>query len=272
MALAGPPTLERRVARVVPLVYDFDDAIHLLHTSEANRTFGWLKFPSKTAEICALARCVTVGNVYLGEFAARYAQDVTVVPSSVDTALYTPGERRQGGSGKVIGWMGSSTSQTYLEPFAPMLEQLVGRGLTLRIVSDQRPSFGFTFEWKPWSAETEVADLRAFDVGIMPLPDTEWAQGKCAMKILQYMGVGVPSVGSDLGGNREVIQDGENGLLATRTEEWIGKVLSLVADPQRAQHLGMAGRETVLTRYSAQVCGRQFADVILRAASGAPRS
>lgn len=268
MSLLGPAVLEQRLARHTPIVYDFDDAIHLLHTSDANRAFGWLKFPAKTAQICSLARSVTVGNEYLAAFARRYNRNVEVVPSSVDTAVYTPGPARVPRVQPVVGWMGSSTSQTYLEPFSPLLSRLVREGLRFRIVSDRRPeSFEFPFEWAPWSAHAEVSDLRDFDVGIMPLPDTEWAKGKCAMKLLQYMGVGVPSIGSALGGNLEVIRDGENGYLAGSEDEWIDKTLRLARDPALSRRVGAAGRETVLARYSAEVCAGRFADVLYQTAS-----
>jgi len=269
MMLAGPPYLERRLARILPVVYDFDDAIHLLHTSEANRAFGWLKFPGKTAAICALATSVTVGNEYLKAFAMRHAPRVDVVPSSVDTDVYTPGPPASRASKPVVGWMGSSTSQTYLEPFASLLERMVSAGFVLRLVSDRRPAFTFPFEWKPWSASEEVQDLRDFDVGIMPLPDTEWAKGKCAMKILQYMGVGVPSMGSALGGNLEVIADGRNGFLADSADEWMSKLTRLTQDAELARRIGAAGRTTVLERYSATVCADRFADVLRRAAGNA---
>lgn len=265
IALAGPPFLERRLSHLMPLVYDFDDAIHLLHTSNANRAFGWLKFPGKTAEICGLAKRVTVGNRYLEEFASRYNEHVTIIPSSVDLGRYTPGPKRTYSSRTVVGWMGSSTSQTYLEPFAPLLARIANLGMILRVVSDRRPdTFDFPFEWKAWSAETEVEDLRGFDIGIMPLPDTEWAKGKCAMKILQYMGVGVASIGSDLGGNREVIRDGVNGFLATADDEWMAKILRLAEDPGLSRQLGAAGRETVARRYSAEVCAERFLGILRR--------
>lgn len=267
MSLVGPAFLERRVARLGPLIYDFDDAIQLLNISEANRAFGWLKFPEKTGEICGLARAVTVGNEYLAAFARQYNRDVTIVPSSVDTTIYTPGPPRPQRHRPVIGWMGSSTSQALMEPFAPLLARIHEAGFTLRIVSDRRPvNLPFPFEWKAWSAETEVDDLRDFDLGIMPLPDTEWAKGKCAMKILQYMGVGLPSIGSALGGNLEVIKDGENGLLATSGDDWIDKIASVARNPELARRLGTAGRKTVMDRYSSDVCADKFAEVVRRVA------
>ena len=56
ISLVGPAVFERLVAWIGrPVIYDFDDAIYLTHTTEANRGLGWLKFAGKTASICALA-------------------------------------------------------------------------------------------------------------------------------------------------------------------------------------------------------------------------
>lgn len=86
------------------------------------------------------------------------------------------------------------------------------------------------------------------------------------MKILQYMGVGVPSIGSAVGGNLEVIKDGENGLLVSPGEDWVEKIARLTRDPALAKRLGEAGRGTVMARYSAEVCARRFGEVLLRVA------
>ena len=44
----GPPLIERWLARQrVPVVYDFDDAVYLPNTSDANKMVGFLKRPAK---------------------------------------------------------------------------------------------------------------------------------------------------------------------------------------------------------------------------------
>ena len=48
-----------------------------------------------------------------------------------------------------------------------------------------------------------------FNVGLMPLPDTEWARGKCGFKALQYMALGVPPVVSNVGVNAEIVDHDE---------------------------------------------------------------
>jgi glycosyltransferase involved in cell wall biosynthesis len=265
--MAGPSLLERALSLARrPVIFDFDDAVHLLHTSAANRAFGWLKFPGKTAALCRLSREVVVGNAYLADYARRYNSRVTIVPSSIDTDWYRPVRKQPHDGPVIIGWMGSSTSQAYLEMFAPMLRRLSAPGVELRVVSDRPPELrGVSFVWHAWSAERETAELAEFDVGIMPMPDDPWSRGKCAMKALQYMGMAVPSVCSDVGANREVIRHGHNGLLAANEDDWLAHLRLLVGDPALRRHLGDAGRRTVEQRYSAAVCAAELADVVRRA-------
>jgi glycosyltransferase involved in cell wall biosynthesis len=262
--IAGPAVLERAIALTgKPVIFDFDDAIYLLHTTAANRFFGWLKFPGKTASICRKSAHVVVGNSYLADYARQHSRRVTIIPSSVDTDRYRPSSKLGRRGPIVVGWMGSSTSQTHLEAFAPVLRDLCARDVVLRVISDREPDLpGIRFEWRQWSAETEIAELADFDIGIMPMPDDRWARGKCAMKALLYMAVGVPVVCSAVGTNREVIRHGENGLLATSPEEWLNQLDSIIGDPAERERLGSAGRQTVEEDYSMDRCAEKFAAVV----------
>jgi len=271
--IAGPALLERLVVLLGrPLIYDFDDAIFNLHTTEANRGFAWLKFPGKTATICRVSKHVVVGNAWLARYARQFNPRVTVIPTSIDTDHYRP-ERKTGPNGRVVvGWTGSSTSQTHLEMFAPLLRELTTRhDVELRVISDREPVLpGVNYVWRPWSANAEVDDLSHFDIGIMPMPDDEWSRGKCAAKALQYMGMGIPTICSAVGANCDVIRHGENGLLATTTSEWMTSLESLVGDAALRERLGMRGRRTVEERYSMRFSAELFARVV-REAVGEPK-
>ena len=163
-----------------------------------------------------------------------------------------------------MGWTGSSTSQTHLEMFAPMLREFTSRrDVELRVISDREPVLpGVAFVWRPWSAAAEVAELSHFDLGIMPMPDDEWAKGKCALKALQYMAMGVPTICSAVGANCEVIRHGENGLLAKSNEEWIANLELLIDEPALRERLGAMGRRSVEERYSMSRCAELFARVV----------
>jgi glycosyltransferase involved in cell wall biosynthesis len=102
----------------------------------------------------------------------------------------------------------------------------------------------------PWRKETELDDLRAMDIGIMPLPDDAWARGKCGLKGLQYMALGIPAIMSPVGVNSEIIQDGVNGHLATTTAEWVDCLSRLIDDAEARRAMGRAARRTVEEHYS----------------------
>ena len=78
--------------------------------------------------------------------------------------------------------------------------------------------------------------INTFDVGVMPLFDDEWARGKCAFKLIQYMSCGVPVVASPIGANLEVVSS-TAGFFASTSDEWISKVRRLRDDVElRKQH------------------------------------
>jgi len=106
-------------------------------------------------------------------------------------------------------------------------------------------------------------------VGIMFLPDDEWARGKSAFKALQCMGMGLPVVCSAVGPSLKLIRHGENGLLATTPDEWEESLGRLVADRALRDRLGRAGRRTVETDFSMIRSASSLAGV-LRAVAGTP--
>lgn len=235
------------------LVFDFDDAIWLPNVSSHNRMLGWLKDAGKTSRIIGMSDMVFAGNPHLAEYASAYNDRVRLVPTTIDTDEYRvrPG---QGGPGVCIGWSGSPTTIQHFEHAVPALRELkrrFGERLRFKVIGDasyRNVELGVT--GTPWRRETEVDDLVDIDIGIMPLPDDPWAKGKCGLKGLQYMALGIPTVMSPVGVNSEIVAHGENGYLASTTEQWVEVLSGLVEDAAARERVGMAGRRTVEERFS----------------------
>jgi glycosyltransferase involved in cell wall biosynthesis len=268
-ALLGPPIFERAIRQTgVPIIFDFDDAIFVPYKSPSNGYLSYLKLPTKTRTICRLAAHVLAGNAYLADYARQTNERVTIVPTTIDTEKYQllP---RAANDVPVIGWSGSFSTVQHLDTLRGALQRLARRArFRLRVIGTPNYELaGVDVEALPWRAATEVADLRALDIGIMPLPDDEWSRGKCGLKALQYMALGIPSICSPVGVNSDIIQDGDNGLLAATEDEWIERLTQLLRSAELRARLGAAGRATVEAKYSASAQAPRVYEV-LRAVVG----
>jgi glycosyltransferase involved in cell wall biosynthesis len=115
-----------------------------------------------------------------------------------------------------------------------------------------------------WSPENEATVIQDFDVGLMPLGGGDWAKGKCAFKMLQYLSCAVPAVVSPVGMNAEVLAMADVGLAATTEDEWVEALLTLYRDRDRARALGRAGRDLAERVFSVPVIARQLAATMRR--------
>jgi len=246
--------IESMISKKVPIIYDFDDSIFLMNPAKPSLV-PFLRKPSKVAKIIGLSKYVIAGNRYLAGYAERYNSNVRVIPTCIDTEYYTPSlGRRTSRSAVVIGWIGSRSTIPYLAEIRKTLINLSKRyDFMLKVISNEDFDIGFPKVFKKWRLEDELADLRSFDIGIMPLPDNEWTRGKCGYKIIQYMSVGKPVVATPVGVNREIIKDGYNGYLAQGAAEWEDKLGRLIECSRTRKIFGRRGRGKVEEQYSVSV-------------------
>lgn len=254
--MLGTSYFERAFSRSGPkLIFDFDDAIWLQNVSSVNKKFQWLKNPQKTQEIASVADVILVGNRYLEEFARKYNSNVEIVPTTIDTKEYDPAGYKREHDGKVcIGWSGSITTIEHFKwarPFLLKIKERYGDQVTFKAIGDGNyVDEELGVQAMPWRKEDELHEISSFDIGVMPLPDDEWAKGKCGLKGLQYMSLEVATIMSPVGVNNEIIRDGENGFLAGEEGEWLDKLSKLIDSPELRDKMGKAGRQTIIDHYS----------------------
>jgi glycosyltransferase involved in cell wall biosynthesis len=163
-----------------------------------------------------------------------------------------------------VGWIGSPTTAPYLSTLGEVFRAVHARhpfrikvsGTVSPVAFGRVPTLNL-----PWSLRDEVALFNTCDVGVYPLTDDEWSKGKCGFKAIQFMACGVPVVASAVGVNREIVEDGVNGFLASTPEEWERKLLALLSDPALRARFAAAGRRTVEQRYSLRVNAPKLAAV-----------
>lgn len=274
----GPPIIEWFIAKVFrkKIIYDFDDAIWLPNTSQENKIAAALKCHWKVKWICQWSYKVSCGNEYLAEYARQFNDNVQVISTTIDTEYHskkmkvesrrTDGLESQDARTKtlqshysllttpIIGWTGTHSTEKYLYQLVPVLQELEkSYSFIFRVISNHNPQLPLqSFEYKAWNKDTEIKDLSQFDIGVMPLEDNEWAQGKCGFKGLQYMALGIPTIMSPVGVNQEIIHNGTNGLLSTTNEDWTISLIQLLEQPDLREKLGREGVKTIRDKYSVQ--------------------
>lgn len=253
-SMIGPPIFEWIISKVwrKKYIYDFDDAVWLPNYSESNARFQKIKMYGKIPKIIKWAGQVSAGNAFLTNYAQQYNQHVVELPTTIDLDFVHNLHGNPNESVPVIGWTGSHTTMQYLESLLPVLDRISEKkGFIFRIISNQKPAFERSYvEFVKWHRETEIADLATFNIGIMPLTDSEWSRGKCGFKALQYMALGIPAVVSPVGVNIEIIEDKTNGFLCQTQDEWHDVLAQLLSDVNLRTSIGMAGKNTVHQKYS----------------------
>lgn len=264
----GPPIFEWLIAKIFKknIVYDFDDAIWLTDRDFESRLFRLIKWRSKVASICQWSYAVSCGNDYLCNFARQFNKNVHFIPTTIDTVgVHNPTlHEKKPRPELIIGWTGSHSTLKYLAELTPVLIRIEAKfpEVTLWVICDHPPLLpGLPrVEFRPWSLETEIADLRQFDIGVMPLPDDQWAQGKCGFKALQYLAMGIPAVISPVGVNTQIVANGRGGYLASSHSEWYDALVTLIEDKLLRDSVGGLGQKEVEAQFSVNSnCARFFA-------------
>lgn len=249
----GPPVFEWIVAKLwrKKMIFDFDDAIWIPNTSNENRFVSWLKSFWKVKYICKWSHTVVGGNEYLCNYARQYNDNVVLIPTCVDMDRMHNGLKEHSAGQVTIGWTGSHSTIPYLDEIMDVLaytEQELNTKFIL--IANKKPELPLhNWEFIPWNEATEIQDLLKIDIGVMPLKNDAWSEGKCGFKLIQYLSLGIPAVASPVGVNKVIADEGINGYLCNTPDEWKSAIKALVSDVEFRKKAGAAGRQKMLNEY-----------------------
>jgi glycosyltransferase involved in cell wall biosynthesis len=128
---------------------------------------------------------------------------------------------------------------------------IVGEGPLLWSLEQQASCLGLRERVIFAGQHPDVAPYIAnFDVAVLPSNNYEG----CSNFLLEAMGIGTACVATDVGGNRELITDGENGLLvpARDHEALANAIIKLVRQPELAIRLARAANQRLRNDFSLQ--------------------
>lgn len=271
--------MDRFLLKIHPnVILDFDDNISAAKREPRNITSLYAKLMqedgNKFNDSLRVYKRFVVGSNYLKEKVLSENKSiegdaVLVVPTCVDYDEYPAKVYDDGAPEIVLGWIGGNHNLHYLDMLVEQLNRLAADyKFKLVVVAGrdyENTEAKFRIENQRWSLDSEKDLIRSFDVGLMPIEDNIVGRGKCGFKLLQYMGLGVVGVATNVTVNGEIIEDGKNGFLVKPdNSNWYEELKKVLSLQENLSDIGKIARRTVEERYSFSANVWRYMDFVKR--------
>jgi glycosyltransferase involved in cell wall biosynthesis len=233
-------------------ILDVDDAVWLHNKGRA------------IDKIAQNSHHIVCGNSYIADYFKKFNVPLTIIPTVVNTSRFIACERKQ----PVIGWTGGSNAFGSLYEIEEQIASVLSRhrDWKLRIVADVKPKFTILpedkVEYIEWSPSVEVEAINTMSIGLMPLTDNDWSLGKCSYKMLLYMACELPVIVSNIGMNKDILEQSEVGIGIEGKLEWGEAIESFIINPQLREEMGIRGRMLVNDKYCLDIASDKWTTVI----------
>lgn len=203
----------------IKLILDLDDAL-FINKSNHNNPFKWDK-ASRVKRIISKVDMVIAGNKWIRDECLKIGAKSAIHIDVAEIVQFENVQNKQNSPLKAI-WLGSPTTSKYLFLIETSLKKIQDEiGLEINIIGgNPNEKFAFKSNCLNWSLETENKYLSISDIGLMPLPNDEWSKGKCGGKARTYMASGVIPVVTNIGYNKDLIEDKVSGFLCSDSNDW----------------------------------------------------
>jgi glycosyltransferase involved in cell wall biosynthesis len=264
-----------------PLIVDMDDNYLSVDDLNPNRKYfqeGALAQITHK-ELWKSATAMTVSTQPLVSAYQEFNKNIHVLENYNDINDWKF-EKAKHPSKIVIGWAGSQTHEADFAIIKPVIETLwkkYGNKIVFAIcgglpkkMTDALPKESFVIFSGTRTMQDYPKALASwgFDIGIAPLVENTFNDGKSHGKWMEYAMYKIPTVASNFGPYKRVVEDGSTGLLANSTEEWVDKISQLVDDEKLRQQIGQTAYDVVVKDFQWRSHAWRWAEVFDRYIGG----
>jgi len=242
-------------------------------------------FPSSkmeflTRKIAKYSKTCITASAFLKDYISKFNNKVYFIPTGVDTDLFKPDTNGNDNSKITFSWIGTAYHKEMCENVRFILDcfsvladkynniylNLAGEGKYFQETNNYADSFSCRNRIKidSWIPPDEISKyLSNIDIGLLPLiQDTKFNRAKSPTKLFEYMAMAKPTVSSDIGEARHIIQNGVNGFLANTEEGFIEDMERLIREHDLRKDMGNKARKTVEEKYSLDVLAKQLSEIL----------
>lgn len=225
-----------------PVVLDLDDHLLALPPDHPDRVSTYYASGLAALLYAILdADAITVTTPVLKQAIEPYNPNVYVLPNLLDDAIWTFQQPKivvDKESIKIL-FMGTPTHKPDLEMVVEPLVNLAHRygdqisfifyGLELPGQLGELETAQYlpvkTYDYKPFVSDLQQIEA---DIAIAPLADNLFNRCKSPIKFFEYSAMGLPGVYSKLEPYEQVVDEGVDGFLADKPNEWEDKISLLI--------------------------------------------
>jgi PEP-CTERM/exosortase A-associated glycosyltransferase len=255
----------------IPTIYEMRGIWEDSHTSRYGMAETSFRYRAvRSLETLALKNanvCFPISNALKDEIIGRGVSPdkIVIVPNGVDTRRFAPGPASDElvdllnlKDKLVFGYIGTFFAYEGLDLLVNAFESLAGkfRSLTLMLVGDgelmpklknmaSKSAYGDRIIFTGRIKNDLITDYyRLFDLLVLPRKDAREANLVTPLKPLEIMAMGKPLVASDVGGHKEIVIDGANGLLFPHenVQDLVEKCEIFISDAEFRAKLGQQSR------------------------------
>lgn len=263
-----PPLLEYYLKfKKIDYIVDYDDAVW--HNYDKHRKFLVRLFlKNKIKTVMNNATTVVGGSQYIVDYAKNSkCKNIVKIPTVIDTKKYKCHMITKEENLFIIGWIGSPSSSQYILDINDVLKGFTTKynAIVHLVGFDKKLANKLNFKYKiiPWCEESEVEEICKFSVGIMPLSNTPFEQGKCGFKLIQYMGCKKTVIASSVGENCYIVKDNKTGFLVQSDKEWFDSLVKLYNSKDLCVEMGNLAYKSILDNYSLNALKDKYFNTII---------
>lgn len=215
------------------IIWDFDD--HLVEGHEMNQST--FEFFSSVSDM------IVVTHDYLKSLLPSSVLEKVHILPTTDGDMYglyenmdLMSERKKTITKELrLVWVATSANIRNLLPVIPYIDEAatvieqVGKKVVLSVICDKPievETKSLIIKNVKWTRDAAIEGMRNAHVGIMPLQNTKYNKGKGGFKLVQYISIGLPCVGSNVGFNGQVITP-QCGVLTNDESEWTDAIIKI---------------------------------------------